>query len=150
MFTYRRQYEPHAPILYCNLFNNMWGTNFPQWMGGDYTFRFLLFGYTGTADGRLYAKALSLAQGAQVLSVQPGCSPLQLPDGIQPMGVFHEGDAVIVHLRDTKWEQRTITVRYPGKKITPVDLRGTPLAPASPDTACALLRPFGIAAFRFD
>ena len=27
-----------------NLFNNMWGTNFPQRIGGDFSFRFTLFG----------------------------------------------------------------------------------------------------------
>ena len=28
--------------FYINLFNNHWGTNFPQWMEGDYSFEFIL------------------------------------------------------------------------------------------------------------
>lgn len=28
--------------FYVNLFNNHWGTNFPQWMEGDYSFEFIL------------------------------------------------------------------------------------------------------------
>ena len=35
------------PTIYINLFNNSWGTNFPQWMGGEYTFKLRLCPYVG-------------------------------------------------------------------------------------------------------
>lgn len=41
VYLYKPQYvEPEYPGVYINLFNNMWGTNFPQWIGGDMEFRF--------------------------------------------------------------------------------------------------------------
>lgn len=41
VYRYSPEYvEPEHPDVYVNLFNNMWGTNFPQWIGGDMEFRF--------------------------------------------------------------------------------------------------------------
>ncbi|MEA4897105.1 MAG: DUF5054 domain-containing protein [Christensenellaceae bacterium] len=42
IYTYRRRYERREPTLIFNLFNNQWGTNFPQWIEGDMRFRFVL------------------------------------------------------------------------------------------------------------
>lgn len=43
VYLYNPKYtEPETPSAYINLFNNMWGTNFPQWIGGDLEFRFEL------------------------------------------------------------------------------------------------------------
>jgi hypothetical protein len=37
-------FSPELPTLeqgvHVNLFNNAWGTNYPQWSGGDWMFRF--------------------------------------------------------------------------------------------------------------
>jgi len=30
--------------VHVNLFNNAWGTNYPQWAGGDWRYRFVLEG----------------------------------------------------------------------------------------------------------
>lgn len=43
LYKYRKGYKESKPWLYFNAFNNTWGTNFPQWMGGDYTYEFSLF-----------------------------------------------------------------------------------------------------------
>jgi alpha-mannosidase len=50
MLQFRREYEPSEPTLWFNLFNNSWGTNFPQWMGGDYIFRYRLCAHEGSWD----------------------------------------------------------------------------------------------------
>jgi alpha-mannosidase len=34
--------ERYAPLFAVNLFNNQWGTNFPQWIEGDFDFEFVL------------------------------------------------------------------------------------------------------------
>lgn len=34
--------RPAKPAMYFNLFNNMWGTNFPQWTEGDFVFDFYI------------------------------------------------------------------------------------------------------------
>lgn len=47
-----------APVIYLNVFNNAWGTNFPQWMGGRYQFRVRLCPYVGAMrDETAYAIA---------------------------------------------------------------------------------------------
>jgi hypothetical protein len=38
---------PGEPRLYFNLFNTQWGTNFPQWIGGSFTYRFRLIPHAG-------------------------------------------------------------------------------------------------------
>lgn len=43
IYKFRKKYKKKRPALYFNLFNNMWGTNFPQWIEGDFSFRFVLF-----------------------------------------------------------------------------------------------------------
>ena len=40
IYRFRKVYTPSQSILYSNLFNNSWGTNFPQWMGGDYRYEY--------------------------------------------------------------------------------------------------------------
>lgn len=47
VYKYDAEYRPQSPTLYFNLFNNQWGTNFPQWIGGDFTYRFRLLPHAG-------------------------------------------------------------------------------------------------------
>ncbi len=35
------EFKPKSSALYSWLMNNYWGTNFPAWQGGDYTFRYV-------------------------------------------------------------------------------------------------------------
>jgi hypothetical protein len=42
--------------LIFNLFNNQWGTNFPQWIDGDITSRFRLYFLEGSTDTDLFGK----------------------------------------------------------------------------------------------
>lgn len=48
ILKFRSEYE-EAPEnkLYFNLFNNQWGTNFPQWVSGNLKFRYTLFTHKG-------------------------------------------------------------------------------------------------------
>ncbi len=43
IYKFRSEYQKNKPWLYFNAMNNSWGTNFPQWMGGDFEFKFTLF-----------------------------------------------------------------------------------------------------------
>ncbi len=52
VYRYRRERKPGKPTVYANLFNNSWGTNFPQWMSGDYEYGFrMVFDRT---DGEVF------------------------------------------------------------------------------------------------
>jgi hypothetical protein len=37
-----KEFQPRSSILLSWLMNNYWGTNFPAWQGGDYTFRYVM------------------------------------------------------------------------------------------------------------
>ncbi len=53
IYKFRKKYKKTSPALYFNLFNNMWGTNFPQWIEGDFSFRFVLFDAEGKTEEEL-------------------------------------------------------------------------------------------------
>lgn len=42
IYDFSGEYIKSEPTVYFNLFNNMWGTNFPQWIGGTFNFKFRL------------------------------------------------------------------------------------------------------------
>jgi len=47
MWDFEPEYRPSGPTLFFNLYNNWWGTNFPQWVSGDLRFRFQLLPHAG-------------------------------------------------------------------------------------------------------
>lgn len=47
IYRYGREYVKKDPVLLFNAFNNSWGTNFPQWMGGNYAFKYRLIPHQG-------------------------------------------------------------------------------------------------------
>lgn len=51
IYKFYPEYRKMEPVIYNNLFNNMWGTNFPQWLGGnlEYSYR-LVFGRKTVAE----------------------------------------------------------------------------------------------------
>ena len=53
IYKFRKKYKKKSPALYFNLFNNMWGTNFPQWIEGDVSYRFVLLGTGRKPDKEL-------------------------------------------------------------------------------------------------
>lgn len=149
IYTYRKQYEPHAPVLYCNLFNNMWGTNFPQWISGNLDFRFTLFGYTGSCNSDIYRRALHLSQGAYVLSAQPCAVGLTLPEGAQVISLLPENESSwLLHLRDTALTDRTALLGAAGWNITPIDLRGTVIGTPHPNQIEVPMHAYSLHAFR--
>lgn len=47
VLQYSDEYVPKHSTLFFNAFNNQWGTNFPQWMGGHYTFEYRIVLHRG-------------------------------------------------------------------------------------------------------
>lgn len=127
---YRRTYEPHAAEYRFDLFNNMWGTNFPQWIEGDFAFAFELI--AGSDPDELYRQAADLAEGVR----KPA---LRLPEGLRIAGVCAEKDGMTVHVRNTT--SREIPYRAPAG-ATETDLLGREI-PSVP-----VVRPYEIRAYR--
>lgn len=90
IYRYTKAYKPNKPVLYWNAFNNQWGTNFPQWIGGNFRFAFRIYPYTGkwnetdlpkraeeyatplfpVKDGRAYALLAETIENATVLALK--------------------------------------------------------------------------------
>lgn len=75
IFQYSKAYVPQQPILHFNLFNNQWGTNFPQWISGSFQYSFRLVPHAGGwKEGRVQQQAAE------------ACIPLQVTSGWNPAG----------------------------------------------------------------
>jgi alpha-mannosidase len=100
--------RPGRPVLYFNLFNTQWGTNFPQWLEGSFTSRFRVVPHRGdwrkTRAWELAAAALHppscfpagpTGHGTPALLARPA-------RGLQTVVVkrAESGDAHILRLRE--------------------------------------------------
>ncbi|WP_455581889.1 glycoside hydrolase family 38 N-terminal domain-containing protein [Dysosmobacter sp.] len=124
IYSFRQSYEAHSPILCFNLFNNMWGTNFPQWIGGDLCWDFTLFGYSGCCDGRIMTRALALDRGARYLPIDPVTPELHLPEHMQLLSLKPLENGWQLILRDTGLQPRKAVLHAPRREITPTNLQG--------------------------
>jgi hypothetical protein len=43
IYRYAKEFTPREPVAFINLFNNAWGTNFQQWIGGSWQSRVRLW-----------------------------------------------------------------------------------------------------------
>jgi len=144
IYTFRKSYEEHEPVLYFDLFNNMWGTNFPQWMGGNYRFCYTLFGYKEPEN--ITAKALRLYQGASVVDLPAVENPVYLPEGIQVSAFLPGDNGGILRLRDTLGISRKMVIgcKKKGTALQECDLLGQPMGAVSLDCLKLLMEPYGI------
>lgn len=148
IYTYRKRYEPHAPILYFNLFNNMWGTNFPQWIGGDLRFDFILFGYEDFRNEAVMSRAMALDRGAQYLPLADHAAPITVPEGMQILRLKPEAEGWRLCLRDTAMMERQALLRADGWRICPTDLRGGQLGDFEDQQYAFVVKPLSIYEFK--
>ena len=123
IYTYRQEYEKHSPSLFFNLWNNMWGTNFPQWMGGNYKYKFALFGYR--AGDNMHQKAYDLFGGEY--NIDKNILPVKLPDGLEVTFMSKtEENVVNIHVRDILGTDRAgeISVKTDGDLLEKVNFVG--------------------------
>ena len=113
-YRYRRQYEKSAPILCFNLFNNMWGTNFPQWTGGSFSFRYVLRSYEAEEEAGLLEKAGMLAQGLLRVGSPVPPLPLSLPKGMELLNLRPEGNGYLLVTRDASGTESLEALEFPG------------------------------------
>lgn len=93
------------PVVWMQLFNNTWGTNFPQWIQGEMTFSYRLMPYQGTWDqadvwqnARIFRAAPLAASGIMKTAEL-------LPEGLQDMMLSswkrsEDGEGWILRLHD--------------------------------------------------
>lgn len=117
---------PGAPVLHFNLFNTQWGTNFPQWIGGDLRFRFRLIPHAGDwREAKAWILGAAAMQPPACIAVDAAAPPVPSPRGILmneredlETVVFkraERGEGFILRLRDPtgRGGRRGIRLRLP-------------------------------------
>lgn len=144
IYRFRKDFGEDRPAaLYFNLFNNMWGTNFPQWIGGSFRYRFLL----RSAPTEEAANAPSWA--AMVCAAQPVGAPegCVIPEKMELLSCRRGEDAIFIGLRDLTGCEREGILHLPGYRIQQVNLLHEPKSPAGQDEYAFTVRPWGMHLF---
>ena len=130
VYQYRRDYEPHPAEYRFNLFNNMWGTNFPQWIEGNFGFDFELISAKDVDE--IFRKAADITDGPQ----KP-CLPLT--EGLRIAGVYSERNQTTIHVRNITAHSIPFA---PPAGITETDLLGRDVPPVP------VIHPYEIRAYK--
>lgn len=133
VYEYRREFGRRKPILYFNLFNNMWGTNFPQWIGGNLRYRFVLRGNAEAPQ----AWAAKLCRG----------DTAGVPEGMELLRTRTEDDIVYITLRDLSGNAEPRQLRMRDAEIREVDLLRNPITAWKRESLTFPVRPWGTHVF---
>lgn len=144
--VFRRQYADHAPEFRFNLFNNMWGTNFPQWIEGDMAFEFDVFSADPGSAADVYLKAAALSENPDGAPVPE--FPFELSAGLRFAAVFDREDAAILHVHHCGSVAAEGSLRGEGWQFTEVDLQGRVLGQPMENVAAAQYAPYDLRTFR--
>ena len=120
------EYEPDFPEgrpaeLWFDLFNNMWGTNFPQWIGGSFRWRFTL---------------CSAAPGEKDTAAKA--------DALELVDLRENGGKYYLILRNHSGSPAPRTIRVPGAVLRRTDLLYRPAGDAAAEELTLAVRPFGL------
>ncbi len=138
---------PETPVLYFNLFNNMWGTNFPQWIGGDASYRYILFGFDKDESPSVQERAAVLMEG-----VEPTCNRLErdlctFPAHMQLINARQEETGLILRFRDLSGEAASRQLEAKGQAITSIDHNNRVTGNSAKELLTFDVRPYGIHSF---
>jgi alpha-mannosidase len=148
VYKYKRNYvEPEEPIAYFNLFNNMWGTNFPQWIGGDFTFRYTLFGFEADQEASVMERAATLAEGIELTSNHLVKEIGKFPEHMQLINARQEEEGFIVRFKDLSGTEAQRTLQIKGFVITPVDFHNRVTGDSSVEKYNFQVKSYGIYSF---
>ncbi|MDD3411133.1 MAG: DUF5054 domain-containing protein [Eubacteriales bacterium] len=143
VYGFRRRYERREPELRFCLFNNMWGTNFPQWLEGDFDYEFLLFSRDpGDVDGAYAQVCDALEESA------PAC--LSLPEGLRLTRMSREGETVVLHLHNITGGTVRGDVGFAGRKLRREDLLGRVLTDWARECLPVELPAYGVECLRVE
>ena len=141
LWRYEPAYVPASPELFANLYNNMWNTNYPLWIGGSWQATLRIWPVAAGADEEQshFTPAWELRQGAVAAfadapagtlpAEQVGLTLSRRGTRITAFGPNPDGAGTVLRL----WEQAglggAIEVTVPGafRTATPVNLRGEPV-----------------------
>lgn len=153
VYRYRKNYQENLPIVEANLFNNMWGTNFPQWIGGSCRFRFFVFGteYETAVKGR-EAAMQTAAEALDKLAWEWKYKkklPFELPGGIRvSMLEADSGEGITLRLKNDSEKEKRFSLSWPGRLMHFADLIGRRTGQDAQEQIEIVMPPYGIRSIR--
>lgn len=148
VYEYRREYKPlKEPVIYFNLFNNMWGTNFPQWIGGDLCYRYVLFGFSREEEALNLEKAARIKEGVELTGNTLEKDSLTLPEHMQLINARKEKEGIVIRLKNLLGEEHEGKLAVKDYTITPVDLYNRAAGESKEQEYRFPVKPYGIYSF---
>ena len=144
LYRWSRRFEPRKPLVLVNLYNNLFGTNFQQWIGGTWSARVRLWAVAGgKAEAGLITPAWEARNPLLAAAADGPAGPLApLGSGIElsrrgvlvtALGANPDGQGLLLRLWEQAGEDGPCRVRLPGPlhvaALQPCDLRGRPQGP---------------------
>jgi alpha-mannosidase len=141
LYRYSKEFGSREPVVFVNLFNNVWGTNFQQWIGGSWQSRIRIWAVEGKGieadlitpswEARSPCRAAYFDGPAGTLP--PSQSGIELSRKgvlVTAFGPNPDGDGILLRLWEQSGEDGPCRVRLPkGMDVAaaqPCDLRGRP------------------------
>ncbi|MDF2538411.1 MAG: hypothetical protein K0S76_1432 [Herbinix sp.] len=148
IYKYQNDYKtPEEPIIYFNLFNNMWGTNFPQWIQGDLSYRYILYGYDKADQATVTERAAALKEGIEITHNHLAKEIGKFPEHMQLVNARKEGMGIVLRFKDLAGAVAFRKLRVEGYSITPVDFHNQTVGKSVPTELEFAVKPFGIYSF---
>ncbi len=123
VYKFKREFKASRDsVIHFNLFNNMWGTNFPQWIGGDLCYRYVLFGYDKNQEAFNTEKAAMLKEDIEVTANGLSKHSFVPPEHMQLINVRNEKEGIILRFRELLGKECSRKLTSENYTITPVDL----------------------------
>lgn len=138
-FRFTREWSPRKPTVFVNLFNNIWGTNFQQWIAGSWTSRVRIWSVEGKGtEADLITPGweartplvVAYADGpaGKLPPVQSGLELSRKGVLVTAFGPNPDGEGIILRLWEQAGEDGVCKVKLPeamrGHKTRLCDLRG--------------------------
>ncbi len=140
-YRYSRTFQPRKPLVLVNLFANVYGTNFQQWIGGTWSSRVRLWPVDGKGleadlitpawEARRPLQAVMLdGPGGGLPPVQAGIELSRKGVLVTALGPNPDGDGTLLRFWEQAGEGGVCRVRLPeplrSVALQPCDLRGRP------------------------
>ena len=147
IYKYARDFKPRKPVVFVNLFNNMYGTNFQQWIEGSWSSRVRLWAVdkydtedsiiTPSQQVRLPLQAAAFDGPAGTLPAwQSGVELSRKGVLVTAFGPNPDGDGLVLRLWEQAGRDGICQVRLPegigAERVQPCDLRGRPVGSPIP------------------
>ena len=139
LWWWNMDFVPEKPVVFVNLYNNMWNTNFPLWQDGSWSERVRFWPTTkGTAtvadltvkswEARLPLLAIPVTGTGNLPAAQPGLAVSRPGTLLTAFGQNPDGDGTILRVWEQSGTGGELTITLPAgasfTTATPVTLRG--------------------------